>query len=142
MAIRKGFTLIEALVGMAVLGIAMLGLAQLFIVSLRNNARAGEIGRAAFLAQQSIDYLRTLTAEELNSFPSPTRNEKTDETLDLNADGTPDFRRVIQVEPSGLSYGVKVLVFSSRQVGRPVEDLVAAPWSNGVRAVVNTKISR
>ena len=142
MAERKGFTLVEALVGLTVLGVAILGLAQLFLFSLRNNARGGEIGHAAFLAQQRIDYLRTLTAEELDSFPSLPRNELADEALDPNGDGAPDFRRVTQLQASGLSYAVKVLVFSSRQIGRPLEDIVAAPWSNGVRAVLNTTISR
>ena len=56
--------------------------------------------------------------------------------------GYPDFRRVTQVQASGLSYAVKILVFSSRQIGRPLEDIVAAPWLNGVRAVLNTGISR
>jgi len=62
---RGGFTLIEALIGIAVLGIAMLGLAHAFLVGVANNRRAGDIGHAALLAQQRIDSLRTLTAAEL-----------------------------------------------------------------------------
>jgi prepilin-type N-terminal cleavage/methylation domain-containing protein len=61
---RRGFTLIESLIGLAVMGIAVLGLAQAFLVGVANNKRAGDIGNATLLAQQRIDYLRTLTAAE------------------------------------------------------------------------------
>ena len=91
---RAGFSLIEALIGIAVIGIAMLGLAQAFLLSVNNNTRAGEIAHASYLAQQQMDYLRSLTAAELSTFPSTARGESADEILDSNVDGFPDFRRI------------------------------------------------
>lgn len=139
---RPGFTLIESLIGLAVMGIAMLGLAQAFLVGLANNRRAGEIGHAALLAQQRVDYLRTLTAEELEAFPSTARGEQSDEILDVNSDGTPDFRRLTRIQVSDLTYSVRVLVFPSTRAGAQADTLLADPWANGVRTVLNTVIGR
>lgn len=139
---RPGFTLIESLIGLAVMGIAMLGLAQAFLVGLANNRRAGEIGHAALLAQQRVDYLRILTAEELEAFPSMARGEQSDEILDVNSDGTPDFRRLTRIQVSGLIYSVRVLVFPSTRAGAQADTLLADPWANGVRTVLNTVIGR
>jgi prepilin-type N-terminal cleavage/methylation domain-containing protein len=99
---RSGFSLIEAIIGIAVMGVAMLGLAQIFLLGVANNRRAGEITSASFFAQQRIDYLRALTAEELNGYPSTARGESADETIDANGDGTPEFRRLTQVSVNNL----------------------------------------
>ncbi len=139
---EKGFSLIEALIGIAVMGIAMLGLAEAFLVGIKNNRLAGEISTAVMLAQQRIDDLRALTAEELNTFPSSTRGESADETLDPNGDGTQDFRRITQIQGVSLTYTVKVLVFPAIRIGEPLDALVADPWAKSVRAVMNTVITR
>ncbi len=138
----RGFTLIEALIGIAVMGIAMLGLAQAFLIGTANNRRAGDIGHAVLLAQQRVDSLRVLTAEELNAFPDAARGESSDEILDINGDGSSDFRRLTQIQLSGLSYGIKVLVFPATRAGIAAATLLADPWANGVRAVLNTVIGR
>ncbi len=137
-----GFSLIEALIGMAIIGIAMLGLAQLFLLCVDNNTRAGEISRAAFLAQQELDYLRTLTVTELSTFPVTARSESSDETIDINGDGYTDFRRITQVTASGSGYAVKILVFPATAVGKTSTVLLAAPSSYRVRAVVSSVIIR
>jgi prepilin-type N-terminal cleavage/methylation domain-containing protein len=139
---RPGFTLLESLIGLAVMGIAMLGLAQAFLIGVANNRRAGEISHAALLAQQRVDYLRTLTAEELAAYPSIARGEQSDEILDFNADGTPDFRRLTRIQISGLIYSVKVLVFPAIKAATAADTLLADPWANGVRTVLNTVIGR
>lgn len=139
---RRGFTLIESLIGIAVMGIAMLGLAQAFLVGVTNNKKAGDVGHAALLAQQRIDYLRVLTAEELNAYPTTARGESSDEILDVNGDGSSDFRRLTRVQLSGAFYSVKVLVFPATQAGVAASVLLADPWGHAARAVLNTVIGR
>ena len=139
---RPGFSMIEAIVGIAVMGIAMLGLAQIFLLGVANNRRGGEIASASFYAQQRIDYLRGLTADELNGFPSAARGESADETLDINSDGVPELRRITQVTAGNLSYTVKVLVFPAARIGTAAASLIADPAGNKARAVINTVISR
>ncbi len=134
--------MIEAIIGIAVMGIAMLGLAQIFLLGVANNQRGGEIASASFFAQQRIEYLRALTADELNSYPSTARGESADETIDANGDGTPEFRRITQITAGTLSYTVKVLVFPAAKIGADAAALTANPWGNRVRAVINTVISR
>jgi type II secretory pathway pseudopilin PulG len=143
-AVRReaGFSMIEAIIGIAVIGIAMLGLAQIFLLGVANNRRGGEIASASFFAQQRIDYLRTLTADELNTYPATSRGESADETIDANGDGTPEFRRITQVTSGNLSYTVKVLIFPAARIGAEAAALVADPSGNKARAVINTVISR
>lgn len=138
----KGFSLIEALIGISIIGIAMLGLAQAFLLSVNNNTRAGEIANASFLAQQQLDYLRTLTAAELSSFPSTARGESADQSLDPNGDGFVDFRRIAQVSTGGIGYAVKILVFPATAVGKTSTALLASPSSHRVRAVLSSVIIR
>ncbi|MHB8056235.1 MAG: type IV pilus modification PilV family protein [Candidatus Aminicenantales bacterium] len=139
---RMGFSLIEALIGIAIMGIAMLGLAQAFLISVNNNTRAGEISHASFLAQQQLDYLRALTAAELNAFPATARGESADQTLDTNGDGSVDFRRITQISTGGVGYAVKILVFPATAVGKTSAALLAAPSSYRVRAILSSVIIR
>ncbi len=138
----RGFTLIEALIGIFVLGVAMLGLAQAFLAAVANNRRAGDISHASLLAQQRIDYLRTLTSAELLAFPDAGRGESDDEILDVNSDGAAEFRRLTRIQAAGTIYSVKVLVFPALRAGDQASVLLADPWAHGVRAVLNTVISR
>ena len=139
---KSGFSLIEALIGISIIGVAMLGLAQAFLLCVSNNTRTGEISHASFLAQQQLDYLRTLTAAELSTFPSTSRGESADETLDPNVDGYADFRRITQVSTGGVGYAVKILVFPATAVGKTSTALLAAPFSYRVRAILNSVIVR
>jgi prepilin-type N-terminal cleavage/methylation domain-containing protein len=140
--LRAGFSLLEALIGMAIIGIALLGMVELFFVSIANNTRGGEISQATFLAQQRIDYLRSLTDTELSGFPSVSRGESVDELIDLNQDGTLDCRRITQVQVSGYAYSVKILVFPASQNGVAKDTLLQDPSSYKLRAEMNTVIGR
>ena len=139
---REGFTLIEVLISVFLVAMAVVGLIQLYMMSVLNNVRANQIANAVFLAQQEVDYLRTLTLTELNSFPNATRGEGDDEAIDLNVDGTVDFRRITVLTNRDPSYDVTVLVFppSERLVSRA--DLVADPEGHRVRARLASMITR
>jgi len=135
---RKGFTLIEALMGIAFVGLVLLGLAQLFCLSVMTNQRSGNVTNASFLAQQQIDLIRNYTANELREatlYP-------VDEQIDINNDGTIDFRRITQVKSKGFNWSVDILVFSAAQLGTNMNELIENPNLNEVKAQIGTVISR
>ena len=136
---EKGFTLIEVLVSMALVGIAVLGLAQIFTYSILNNSRSEKMSSATFLAQQQIEILRTLTVAELSEAVGDI-----DEQLDINRDGTIDFKRITQVQASTYYWDVRVLVFSAEQIGTDIaiNDLIQNPRQYKVKANISTIISR
>jgi len=140
--IKNGFSLIEVLVGIALIATVLIGLAQLFTMSVMNNLRSSEISNATFLAQQNIDYLRSLTGPEMSNFPMVARGESADEAIDLNADGTMDFRRLTQVTPNGEIFDIRVLVFPISERSTPIAQLLADPGQHHVQAQINTVISR
>ncbi len=135
---KRGFSLIEALVGIALMGVAALGLAQLFTYSILVNSRADEISNATFLAQQQIDALRDLTASELNVLTSG----KMDELIDQNNDGTYDYRRITEVQFSIDRWEVKVIVFPGENLGKSADILFQNPGQYHAMANINTVISR
>ena len=143
---KNGFSLMEVLVGIALIATVLIGLAQLFTLSVMNNLRSSEISNATFLAQQNIDYLRNLTQAEMNDFPQTARGESADEAVDLNADGTMDFRRLTQITPQITSdrtfYDIRVLVFPETERSTPIAQLLADPGQHHVQAQINTVISR
>jgi hypothetical protein len=103
-----------------------------------NNLRSSEISNATFLAQQNIDYLRNLTQAEMNTFPETARGESADEAVDLNADGTTDFRRLTQITPQITSDRT----FPETERSTPIAQLLADPGQHHVQAQINTVISR
>lgn len=135
----RGFTLIEVLVGLFLVAVAVLGLAELFLVAVANNRKADQVANATFLAQQEIDWLRGLTATELSGSMGVT-----DELLDLNADGTNDYRRVTQVAmASGVSYDIRVRVYSAEKIAvADPQELIDNPDTHRPRAFVSTIITR
>jgi prepilin-type N-terminal cleavage/methylation domain-containing protein len=135
---RRGFSLIEAVVGIALMGIAALGLAQLFTYSILVNSRADEISNATFLAQQKIDSLRGLTAAELNMLTST----KIDETIDQNNDTTYDYRRITEVLLATDRWEVKVMVFPGEQLGKSADVLFQNPHQYHAMANISTVIIR
>jgi prepilin-type N-terminal cleavage/methylation domain-containing protein len=135
---KKGFSLIEAVVGIALMGIAVLGLAQLFTYSILVNSRADEISNATFLAQQQIDELRTLTASELNVLTSG----KIDEIIDVNNDGTNDYRRITEIQLVSDMWEVKVMVFPGEHQQQSTDELFQNPSQYHAMANVSTVISR
>jgi prepilin-type N-terminal cleavage/methylation domain-containing protein len=135
---RKGFSLIEVILGIALLAVAMLGLAQLFLMGLYNNARADQVSNATFLAQQRMDEYRILTAEELTALGA----SPADEMVDVNNDGADDFRRVSRLTPEGLNWLAEVWVFPAGQRDAEVADLVQDPDGHRCRAEISSVIVR
>lgn len=130
--------MVEVLVGLAIVAIGMLGLAQLFTYTVLSNARADRMSNAVFLAQEQIDSIRNLTADELTTLGASTG----DEQLDINLDGTVDYRRVTLVQPNGISWDVRVFVFAADQLDTSVSDLAQDPELHKVKASMSTVISR
>jgi len=135
---RKGFSLIEVLVAMALTTVALMGLIQLFLLGIAQNNRSDKMTNATFLAQQQIEQLRTFTADELNALTSLPINE----LINLNQDTVIDFRRVTQVQISGFSWEIRVLVFAGAQTGVTTAELIADPDTYRVYTNVSTIISR
>ena len=140
-----GFTLIEVIISLALVTVVFVSLAQLFTLSIMQNLRSHEISNAIFLAQQQIDYLRTLTSDELNDFPNTTLGESNDERIDINADGTIDFRRLTQVQLSAsvtAGFDVMILVFPPAYQDTAANSLITNPEKYKVRAFIHTIVSR
>jgi prepilin-type N-terminal cleavage/methylation domain-containing protein len=135
---RKGFSLVEVVIGMAMLAIALLGLAQLFTYSVMSNSRAERMSNATFLAQQQIDFHRNLTADELNTLTGAAM----DEQVDVNLDGTIDYRRITEIQSLGSFWEIRVLVFSAEQLNTAANLLTQDPLQYGVKANISTLISR
>jgi prepilin-type N-terminal cleavage/methylation domain-containing protein len=134
----KGFSLIEVLIGIAIVAIALLGLAQLFTYGVLTNSRAERMSNATFLAQQQIDSHRNLTSDELNALAS----NPLDEQVDVNYDGTIDFRRITEIQSNGASWEMRVLVFSAEQLNTDATLLTQNPQEYDVKANMSTLISR
>ena len=93
---------------------------------------------STFLAQQQIDFLRNLTATDLNNLAlSPV-----DEQVDVNNDGNVDYRRVTVIRASGFYWEIRVQVFSASQVGVDVDELIQNPTQHKIKADMSTVISR
>jgi len=135
---ERGFSFIEVILSIALLAFALLGLAQLFLLGLANNARSDQISNAAFLAQQELDELRTLTAEELTAMGAST----VDQMIDVNTDGQMDYRRITRLTPQGLNWTVDIWVFSAAQSNAELATLVSDPKQNRVRAEISSVICR
>jgi prepilin-type N-terminal cleavage/methylation domain-containing protein len=135
---KKGFSLVETTIGIALVGVALLGLAQLFTYSVMNNSRSDRMTNSTFLAQQQIDFLRNLPATDLNNLAiSPV-----DEQVDVNNDGNIDFRRVTVIQASGFFWEIRVQVFPASQLGFDVDLLIQQPVQHQVKADMSTIISR
>ena len=84
---ERGFTLIEALVGTAMMIVAVLSIARLTVISMRVNQDANAISLGVMLGQQKLEELRSLTWSD-DRFavpPSPARS------LQRNTQGFCDF---------------------------------------------------
>jgi type II secretory pathway pseudopilin PulG len=151
----EGFSLLEVLIGITLVAIAVLGLAQIFTLGILNNMRAERIANASFLAQQQVDLLRNLSAEELTTLAAGNGVDLNgdgnldilkDEVLDMNSDGQLDYRRIteIQGDSSGanLIFEVSILVFSAEQLNTGKSQLVLNPMRYRIKSKVDTVISR
>jgi prepilin-type N-terminal cleavage/methylation domain-containing protein len=137
-----GFSLIEVLVGLFLVGVAVLGLAQLFLVAVANNLKADRVANATFLAQQQIDWLRGFTMDELTAYAG-TPLESRDEVLDLNVDGTNDYRRVTDFRIAADTFQVRIYVYSAEKLSvTSAAELLADPVQYRPRAMITTIITR
>jgi len=141
-ALKKGFSLIEVLIGVFLVAVAVVGLAELYLLGIMNNIRSSDIANALFLAQQQVDYLRSLESGELATFPSAARGESNDEQIDVNSDGTPDYRRITVVTNLSPTFDVEVLVFPPSQFKTAQSLLIANPTQYRLRARLDTVITR
>ena len=57
---KKGFTLIEVLVGLIILAIGLLGIAGMQVTSVKGNSFSKNLTQASFLAQDRLEYLKNL----------------------------------------------------------------------------------
>ncbi len=139
---EHGFSLVEVLVGLFLVGVAVIGLAQLFLVAVTNNVRADRVANATFLAQQQIDWLRGFTLDELTAYAGTTL-ESRDEIIDINLDGTNDFRRITEFRNPGDSFQVLIHVYSAEKLGVPTAaELLADPAQHRPKALITTIITR
>jgi len=138
----RGFSLIEVLVGLFLVAVAVLGLAELFLAAVATNLKADRVANATFLAQQQIDWLRGFTADELTAYAGTTI-ESRDEVIDLNLDGTNDYRRITDFRIDQETFLVRISVYSAEKLGivSPAE-LLADPDQHRPRAHVTTIITR
>ncbi len=137
---RRGFSLIEVLIGIFLVAVAVLGLAELFMVAVANNLKADRVANATFLAQQQIDWLRGFTSDELTEYAKTTLR---DEVLDLNLDGTNDYRRITDFRIDQETFLVRISIYSAEKFGivSPAA-LLASSDQRGRQALITTIITR
>lgn len=71
---RRGFTLVEVLIALAILGIGILGVTLLFPAAMRESRRAGGSTIAAMYADSVVDMLRAHGYDGLEGSVDPARN--------------------------------------------------------------------
>ncbi|OGD18999.1 MAG: hypothetical protein A2Y70_03185 [Candidatus Aminicenantes bacterium RBG_13_64_14] len=136
-----GFSLIEVLVGLFLVTVAVLGLAELFLAAVANNLKADRVANATFLAQQQIDWLRGFTSDELTAYAGTTI-ESRDEVIDLNLDGTNDYRRITDFRMMQGTFQVRISVYSAEKFSVNASVLLANPDVHRSRAMITTIITR
>ena len=134
---HRGFSLIEVLVGLFLVAVAVLGLAELFLAAVANNLKADRMANATFLAQQQIDWLRGFTFDELSAYAGTT-----DELIDLNRDGTNDYRRITDFRIAADTFQVRIYVYSAEKFSVGADELIADTDLHRPRALITTIISR
>ena len=66
---KKGFSLLELIIAIAVLAIGLVGVLQIFPVGLRASYRAGMMTKAAFLAQNKMEEVKMAGFEAITELP-------------------------------------------------------------------------
>ena len=101
------------------------------------------MANATFLAQQQIDWLRGFTLDELEAYAG-TSLESRDEVLDLNLDGTNDFRRITGIpRPTAIRSKSSSMSIPPRRSAVPSPAaLLADPEQYPPRALISTIITR
>jgi len=66
---KKGFSLLELIIAIAVLAIGLVGVLQIFPIGLRASQRAGMMTKAAILAQNKIEDVKLAGFDEITELP-------------------------------------------------------------------------
>ena len=66
---RKGFSLLELIIAIAVLAIGLVGVLQIFPIGLKASQRAGMMTKAAFLAQNKIEDVKLAGFDAIVELP-------------------------------------------------------------------------
>ena len=66
---KKGFSLLELIIAIAVLSIGLVGILQIFPIGLRASQRAGMMTKASFLAQNKIEDVKLAGFEAITELP-------------------------------------------------------------------------
>lgn len=66
---KKGFSLLELIIAIAVLSVGLVGVLQIFPIGLRASQRAGMITKASFLAQSKIEDVKLAGFDAITELP-------------------------------------------------------------------------
>jgi general secretion pathway protein I len=66
---KKGFSLLELIIAIAVLAIGLVGILQIFPVGLRASQRAGMVTKAAFLAKNKMEQVKMAGFSAITELP-------------------------------------------------------------------------
>jgi type IV pilus assembly protein PilV len=110
---RKGFSLIEVLIGLVILAIGLLAVAGLQVTSIRGNYSSNNVTQATYIAQSRLEFLKTLdfTSDRLKQGdydPDPFTGKVTVSGIDFNLRYRvdKDFDPVIKLILTRITYTV------------------------------------
>ena len=66
---KKGFSLLELIIAIAVLAVGLVGVLQIFPIGLRASQRAGMMTKASFLAQNKIEDVKLAGFDAITELP-------------------------------------------------------------------------
>ena len=66
---KRGFSLLELIIAIAVLAIGLVGILQIFPIGLRASQRAGMMTKVTFLAQNKIEDVKLTGFDEITALP-------------------------------------------------------------------------
>jgi type IV pilus modification protein PilV len=61
---KKGFTLVEVLVGLVILGIGLLGIAGMQVSSVKGNFTSNNLTEATYIAKDRLEFLKNLPFDD------------------------------------------------------------------------------
>ena len=87
---KKGFTMIEILMAMAIFAVGFLAIGKMLIYTTRNNTSGNFMTQATMIAREQMEYLKTLPIDDMSA-----------QCLDENEPEVffQNFKRECQVEP-------------------------------------------